>query len=141
VNGTYYDWGFNNLGQLGDGMTANSNVPVQVNLPAPVAEVFQGGDYSGDGETMALLTDGTVYAWGANAFGQLDDGTTVNSAVPVKVPALTGASKVACGGSTCYAILNGHLHGFGYNLDGELRNDGRTASYVTSTGSNVAMLP
>ena len=141
VNGTYYDWGYNRMGQLGDGTTTSSDVPVKVNLPGQVAEVFQGGDYNGDGETMALLTNGNVFAWGSNGAGELDDGTTTNSYVPVKIPSLKGASEVACGGATCYAILNGKLEGFGYDQNGELRNDGMKISYITSTSGNVAVLP
>ncbi len=141
VEGTYYDWGYNRAGQLGDGTTAPSDVPVKVNLPGQVAEVFQGGDYNADGETMALLTNGSVYAWGSNAYGDLDNGTTTNSYVPVKIPSLQGASEVACGGWTCYAILNGRLEGFGYDQQGELRNDGKQISYITSTSENVAVLP
>lgn len=141
VNGTYYDWGYNQMGQLGNGTTTHSAVPVRVNLPAPVAEVFQGGDFNGDGETMALLTNGLVYAWGSNSWGELGDGTTVDRLSPVEVPALTGASEVACGGSTCYAILGGRLEGFGNNRFGQLNNDGMAVSYITSTSNNVAVLP
>jgi alpha-tubulin suppressor-like RCC1 family protein len=140
VNGTYYDWGYNSVGQLGNGTTQDSNLPVKVNLPAPVAEVFQGGDFGGDGETMALLADGHVYAWGSNTYGELDDGTRTDRALPVKVP-LRGASDVACGGSTCYAIRNGLLEGFGNNTYGQLRKDGTAVSYITSTSNNVAVLP
>ena len=140
VNGTYYDWGFNQSGQLGNGTTTNSNVPVQVNLPAPVAQVFQGGASAGDGTTMALLTTGDVYAWGVNTAGEFDTGTFTNSAVPVKVPALKGASEVACGGTTCYAIVNGHLQGFGWNGEDEFRKVGAAVTYMTSTGSNEAAL-
>jgi alpha-tubulin suppressor-like RCC1 family protein len=140
ADGTYYDWGYNAAGQLGDGTTANSDVPVQVNLPAPVAEVYQGGDYGGDGSTMALLTNGKVYAWGANNFGQLDYPTKTNHLLPVRVP-LAGATEVACGGSTCYAIVNGLLEGFGANPSGELINNGKPASYIATTSNNQGILP
>jgi alpha-tubulin suppressor-like RCC1 family protein len=140
VNGVYYDWGYNRTGQLGDGSTVDSNIPVRVKLPAPVAEVFQGGDYAADGETMALLTNGKVYAWGTNTRGELDVGNTTNHLVPVPVPALTGASEVVCGGQTCYALLSGHLYGFGSSANGVLQKNGRSFTYVTATSSNVAAI-
>jgi alpha-tubulin suppressor-like RCC1 family protein len=140
VNGVYYDWGYNPMGQLGDGKTVDSNVPVRVKLPAPVAQVFQGGDYAADGETMALLTNGHVYAWGTNTRGELDIGNRTNQLLPVAVPRLTGATEVVCGGQTCYALLAGHLEGFGSSANGVLQKDGRAFSYVTATSSNVAAL-
>ena len=43
ADGSYYDWGYNQAGQLGDGSTTDSAVPVHVPLPGPVDQVFQGG--------------------------------------------------------------------------------------------------
>jgi hypothetical protein len=43
ANGDYYDWGYNAAGQLGNGTAADSAVPVKVDLPGPVRQVFQGG--------------------------------------------------------------------------------------------------
>jgi alpha-tubulin suppressor-like RCC1 family protein len=140
VDGVYYDWGYNGMGQLGNGTTQDSDVPVQVSLPAPVKEVFRGGDYQGDGSTLALLTDGRVFGWGWNTSGQLDLGTTTNHSKPVNVPALQGASEVVCGGSACYAILNGQLKGFGNGASGVLQKDGRYVAYITACSQNVAAL-
>ena len=42
-NGSYYNWGYNAAGQLGNGSIKNSDVPVRVPLPEPVRQVFQGG--------------------------------------------------------------------------------------------------
>ena len=51
-----------------------------------------------DGHTLALRSDGTVWAWGYNASGQLGNGTTTNSNLPILVPGVQGVSAVAAGG-------------------------------------------
>ena len=93
-NGQYYDWGYNAAGQLGNGTTADSDVPVHVALPAPARQVFQGGSGARNGQTVVILADGSVWAWGDNDRGQLGDGTRVASDVPVRVDVPTGVAFV-----------------------------------------------
>lgn len=62
ANGAYYDWGYNAAGQLGDGTTTNSAVPVRVPLRRPVTHVFQGGSGPRNGQTLALLQGGSAWA-------------------------------------------------------------------------------
>jgi alpha-tubulin suppressor-like RCC1 family protein len=154
-DGAYYDWGYNPAGQLGNGGTANSDVPVRVQLPAGVRQVFQGGSGPGNGQTIALLTDGSVWTWGADKDGQLGNGTTVSSDVPVRVqvPADVRFVTVSSGGSTTFAIdSSGRLWAWGGGQNGQLGNGGTTRvqttpvdvgihlTYVASTASNVAGL-
>jgi alpha-tubulin suppressor-like RCC1 family protein len=155
ATGAYYDWGYNAAGQLGDGGTKNSAVPVQVKLPAPVRQVSQGGSGAANGQTIAILADGSVWTWGNNAHGQLGDGGTASSDVPVRVsvPDAVTFVTVNSGGYSCYAIdSSGRLWAWGGNQNGQL-GTGRTTrtqatpvdvglhlSQVSSTASNVAGL-
>jgi alpha-tubulin suppressor-like RCC1 family protein len=92
-NGTVVTWGNNAYGQLGDGTTVNSPVPVPVTglsdgTTSDVVQISFGGDEPSNGHSMALLSDGNVMTWGNNSKGQLGDGTTTNSPVPVLVTGL-----------------------------------------------------
>jgi alpha-tubulin suppressor-like RCC1 family protein len=154
-NGAYYNWGYNNAGQLGDGSTVDSSVPVRVELPAPVRQVFQGGSGAMNGQTIAILTNGSVWAWGNNQKGQLGNGTKASSDVPVPVDVPKGVTfvKVNSGGYANYAIdRSGRLWAWGGNRNGQLgtgagaRNEihpvdvGIHVIQVSSTASNVAAL-
>jgi alpha-tubulin suppressor-like RCC1 family protein len=155
ATGAYYDWGYNAAGQLGDGGTANSAVPVQVKLPAPVRQVSQGGSGAANGQTIAILSDGSVWTWGNNQHGQLGDGGTASSDVPVRVsvPAAVTFVTVNSGGYSCYAIdSSGRLWAWGGNQNGQLGTGGSSRiqttpvdvglhlTQVSSTASNVAGL-
>jgi alpha-tubulin suppressor-like RCC1 family protein len=80
-NGIVWAWGSNEFGQLGDGSTTNSNVPVIVSeLPPDIVAISAGYFHS-----LALTSDGDIWAWGSNQYGQLGDNTTSDRLVPVKV--------------------------------------------------------
>jgi alpha-tubulin suppressor-like RCC1 family protein len=153
ANGDYYDWGYNAAGQLGDGTTANSARPARVDLPGPVAQVFQGGSGKTNGQTVAILKNASVWAWGDNERGQLGDDTTANSDVPVRVRVPAGVTFVTVnsGGYTSFAIdPAGRLWAWGGNDNGQLGTGsakrratlpvdvGIRVTQVSSTASNVA---
>jgi Regulator of chromosome condensation (RCC1) repeat len=124
ADGSYWDWGYNANGQLGDGSTVASDVPVQVGLPAKVDVVSLGGSLSDNGQTEAILSNGLVYSWGSDKYGQLGIGTTNNShKVPVKVLVPTGTTfvSVASGGAAQYAVdSTGDVWAWGENNVGQL---------------------
>ncbi len=155
ANGDYYDWGYNAAAQLGDGVTTNSTVPVQVDLPGPVTQVFQGGSGPSNGQTIAILGDRAVWAWGNNDRGQLGNGTRTNSDVPIQVHVPKGVRfmKVSSGGYASYAIdRTGQLWAWGDNGNGQLGTGphrsadtlpvdaGIHLTEVSSTAQNVAGL-
>ena len=152
-NGAYYDWGYNAAGQLGDGSTADSDVPVRVSLPGAVRQVFQGGSGPTNGQTMAILATGSVWAWGDNDRGQLGDGTRVSSDVPLRVDVPRGVRfvKVSSGGFASFAIdRSGRLWAWGGNQSGQLGTGGTPVvatrpimvgirlTQISSTAQNVA---
>ena len=75
----------------------------------------------GYGHTLALLTDGTVRAWGANDAGQIGDGSTTERLTPVPVPGLSGVRALAVGDGFSLAIkADGTVQAWGRNDFGEL---------------------
>lgn len=86
VDGAAYCWGGNGYGQLGDGTTTTTYAPVKVQKLTGVSAMSAGAyaDPNGYDETCAVA-NGDVYCWGSNAYGQLGNGTTIDSPVPVKV--------------------------------------------------------
>ncbi|KAF8058349.1 UVR8 [Scenedesmus sp. PABB004] len=137
-DGTALCWGSNWAGQLGDGSTRDSSVPVPVKWPggAPltgVASIAAGGAH-----TCARLNDGTALCWGSNWAGQLGDGSTGDSSVPVPVKwpggaPLTGVASIAAGGAyTCATLVNGTAACWGWNGYGMLGNNDASGSSQTS---------
>ena len=82
-----------------------------------------------DGHTVAVKTDGTLWAWGANASGQLGDGTTTNHSSPVQVGTATDWASVAAGSDHTVAVkTDGTLWAWGDNCSGQL-GDGTTTNH------------
>jgi alpha-tubulin suppressor-like RCC1 family protein len=128
-NGTVMAWGDDTFGQLGNGVASangDSEAPAPVSGLSGVTAVAAGDEHS-----LALLSNGTVMAWGDNADGQLGDGSTAGSAVPVAVKGLTGVTAIAAGSLFSLALLsNGTVMSWGSNLDGQLGDDSETNSDV-----------
>jgi alpha-tubulin suppressor-like RCC1 family protein len=130
-DGTMWMWGWNNLGQLGNGTTANQNLPGRVQN---LANVIYAGP-TGDRDNCAITSDHTVWTWGRNYNGQLGIGTADQDPhpLPVKVPPFgNGGWVVAVQTPDWHSLAlrsDGTLWGWGANDHGQLGNDTTTDSY------------
>ena len=125
TTGAIEAWGANYYGQLGDGSTTGSTVPVTVSLPggAVATSVSAGGSH-----TLALTSTGAVFAWGRNADGQLGDGSTTDSAVPVPVRLPAGVTVIAIAAGAGHSVAltsTGSVLAWGAGGSGQL-GDGTT---------------
>ncbi|MFD0736187.1 RCC1 domain-containing protein [Planotetraspora mira] len=125
-NGTVQAWGDNDNGQLGNGMVGGINpLPAPVTGLTGVVAVAAGSNHS-----LALLSNGTVRAWGDNASGQLGTGVVGgDSPVPVPVVGVGGVGvlgnvkAIAAGDNFSIALLNdGTIRTWGLNTQGQLGN-------------------
>ncbi|MCX6878707.1 MAG: cadherin-like beta sandwich domain-containing protein [Verrucomicrobia bacterium] len=139
-DGTLTSWGDNNYGQLGNNSNVQSKVPVAVSTAGVLADktvvaVAASGAY-GSAHSLALCSNGTLAAWGYNAYGQLGNGSVTDSPVPVAVNAagvLSGKMviAVAAGYNLSLALCSdGTLASWGDNGYGQLGNNTTTESAV-----------
>jgi len=140
-DGTVWAWGNNGEAELGNGTYTTiapygSAKPVQVLGPGGVGyltgvtAIAAGGDHS-----LALKSDGTVWAWGNNGEGELGNGTNATSSAPVQVLGsggegyLAGVTAIAAGGFHSLALKgDGTVWAWGLNYSGQLGNGRNTAS-------------
>ena len=155
-DGTVWTWGYNNYGQLGDnssGLGANKLTPVQVHG-------FNNSGYlygvtaidAGENHSLALKSDGTVWAWGYNTYGQLGNGYSgagTNKSTPVQVvgtggigTTLTGITAIDAGQNFSVALRNdGYVFTWGENGYGQLGNNSLLNNNVPVVVMLTAMIP
>jgi alpha-tubulin suppressor-like RCC1 family protein len=128
-DGTVSAWGINDHGALGDGTTTGRLTPVQVNgLIGVMTQVA-----AGEGFSLALRSDGTVWAWGKNDRGQLGRGTTSSGElVPARVAVLNRITKISAGRDFALALRSdGIVFAWGANRFGQVGNGAASFSPVT----------
>ncbi|MHB1126948.1 MAG: RCC1 domain-containing protein [Bacillota bacterium] len=131
-DGTVWAWGSGAYGALGDNTGLSRYTPVQVKGPGGTG--FLTGVvaiYANGSSSLALKSDGTVWAWGNNYYGQLGDNSTTNRLAPVQVSSLTNVVAVAAGSSHSMALKSdGSVWTWGYNGYGQL-GDNTTTNRLT----------
>ncbi len=131
-------WGYNGQGELGNGTTTGSDVPVAVSGVSGVGAIVASHGFSNDGYYCAVLATAKVSCWGYNAQGELGNGTTANSDLPVGVLGLSGATAVSGGYlGTCALLSTSNVKCWGYNNDGELGNGSTTGSTIPVTVKGI----
>jgi alpha-tubulin suppressor-like RCC1 family protein len=142
-NGKVWSWGDNFFGQFGVGVVGGGDQfqgitttppgssttttftiqqPVQVTGLNKVIAIS-----SGLRHCLALESNGTVWAWGDNEWGQLGDGTTTDHYVPIQVESLSGI----------IAISAGHYHSLALKSDGTVWAWGNNESGELGNGTNI----
>ena len=137
IGDTLWSWGRNSSGHLGVNDTTNRSTPVTTLLGGTNWKSIAGGD----GHTVAIKTDGTLWSWGQNLDGQLGVNNTTQRRTPVTT--LLGGTNwksIACGDDHTIALkTDGTLWSWGFNGLGQLGvNDttNRITPVTTLLGGN-----
>ncbi len=124
TDGTLWTWGRNSFGALGDNTATDKSSPVQtITFSTNWKQVAAGSYY-----TAAIKTDGTLWTWGQNNFGQLGNNTANNTSSPVQtISAGTNWKQVSCGELHTAAVkTDGTLWTWGDNTYGSLGDNSIT---------------
>jgi alpha-tubulin suppressor-like RCC1 family protein len=132
TDGTLWIWGNNGLGELGDNSRVSKSSPIQT---------VTGGNnwkqvWAGNGNTAAIKTDGTLWLWGGNGWGQLGTNDTNSRSSPIQTVAggnnwkqVSGIGRRGFTNATAIAAIktDGTLWMWGINTNGELGTNDRTS--------------
>ena len=138
-NGSVSCWGQGLDGQLGNGGTINVTTPTSIGTLGTNRTAVALS--SGGSHTCAILDNGSVSCWGRGDNGQLGNGGTENSTLPVTTSSL-GAGRTAVALSsgtahTCALLDNGLISCWGYGDYGQLGNGGTTGTNVPTLTSSL----
>lgn len=135
-DGTVWAWGYDSSGQVGPNGTSDplapQRTPVSVTGVADAVAIAAAG-----AQSLALLGDGTVMAWGINVDGELGQGDfTTGSATPVVVAGLSDVVAIAVGGTNAggHALAvkqDGTVWAWGKNSSGQLGDAGNMNAHNT----------
>ena len=147
VTNELYCWGKNEIlsgddfrGNLGNGTEVDSLLPVKVAQQPGVLENKIVSKVASAQYHSCALAQGKVYCWGINFYGQLGDGTTTNSNVPVEVVGALSSlvvTDIATSGDTSCAIAGGKIYCWGQNNKGTVGNNSTTRALLPTAVSTA----
>ena len=146
TDGTIWSWGRGTGGKLGHNNLTTYSSPKQIGALTTWSKVSAGGGTAP--QSLALKTNGTLWSWGYNSYGQLGLGNITNYSSPKQVGALTTWATVSTGdGFSLATTTSGALWAWGNNNTGQL-GLGNTTNYSSpmqvgalTTWSKVAAGP
>jgi alpha-tubulin suppressor-like RCC1 family protein len=127
ADSTVWAWGNNMYGQIGNGATSSNGLdtPVQLSLTGIVAIA------AGQNHSYALKSDGTVWVWGWNYFGQLGNGTTIDNPNPQLVSGIDSVISISNGfNHTICLKSDSTVWSWGGNYSGQLGNGNTVNAYT-----------
>ncbi len=137
-NGKVYTWGFNHYGQLGNGNNTDSKIPVDISGLGALNGKTIVRIGTGENHSLAVDSEGKIYAWGSNSSGQLGDnresGQSCN--LPKEITAygaLSGKVLVDVAGGDRHSLAldnEGKVYSWGVNYYGTLGNNTTTLSDI-----------
>ena len=122
-DGTLWAWGSDSYGQLGIGNTNQYNSPEVVGNDNDWSEIICGMKFF----TMGIKSDGSLWAWGDNQYGQLGIGNTITQTIPIQVEVDYDWTQVSCG----------EWHTMGIKTDGTLWAWGNNNSGYLGIGNTI----
>lgn len=134
-DGTVWSWGNNDFGQLGRAASQQEELEI--------TQIGQDSDWQsldcGGNSTLLLKEDGTLWGCGQNSFGQLGNGSTMNSTFPVELSDLNEWTSITAGNFNGASVFNGQLYTWGSNIAGQIGN-GTTIEQLVPTLINDCTL-
>ena len=113
-------------GQFGNGTTTSIFLPTQIGT-ATDWELVEADLFS----SFGLKTDGSLWAWGQNMWGNLGNGTQTDLFVPAQITASNDWKSISTSGNSTTALkIDGSLYSWGTNYWGNLGNGTYTESYL-----------
>ncbi|MGE0358426.1 MAG: choice-of-anchor D domain-containing protein [Burkholderiales bacterium] len=135
-DGTLWTWGNNASGQLGDGTTITRASPVQVMSSPGVPMTGVVAISAGEQQSYAVTSDGSLWGWGNNSFGQLGDGSFTARSQPVRAMLAPGTPATGV-----VSVSSGRFHALGLRADGTAIGYGNNTLYQLGNGANGSYNP